>query len=154
MKFEPKTEEEINAGNLLEGGDYDFEVAKAEEAVSKKGNEMVKLTIHIMDNEDRRHTVFDYLVSSDESAFKLRGFAESVGLLEQYEAGEIRAEQMEGRAGSCKIGIDDKDKSYPAKNVVRAYLKPKAPASAMNGAKKGSSAQILDDDVPFAPEWR
>lgn len=146
VRFEPKTEAEISAANLLEAGQYVFEVAKAEEKTSQNGNDMVKLTLAVFDNEDRRHPVFDYLVGTDGAAYKIRHFAESVGLLSQYEAGEIRAEQMEGRTGKCQVGIDDKNKQYPAKNIIRDYV----PAGVSAPPKaNGKSAPIIDDDLPF-----
>lgn len=148
MRFQPKSEEEINAANLLTAGDYDFEVSAASEEVSAKGNDMVKLTLHIEGEEGRRHTVFDYLVGSDASMFKVRGFAVCVGLLPQYEVGEMSADSMIGRTGRCQIGIDDKNKAYAPKNVVRVYHKP------MNGtaaapASKAQGAAVVDDDIPF-----
>lgn len=154
MRFQPKSEDEINAANLLAGGDYDFEVFAASEEVSTKGNDMVKLTLHIEGEEGRRHTVFDYLVGSDASMFKVRGFAVCVGLLPQYEMGEMSAESMIGRTGRCQIGIDDKNKAYAPKNVVRMYHKPVNGTAAAPVAAKGSAPAMVDDDIPFAPEVR
>lgn len=148
MRFQPKSEEEINAANLLPGGDYDFEVFAASEEVSAKGNDMVKLTLHIEGEEGRRHTVFDYLVGSDASMFKVRGFAVCVGLLPQYEVGEMSADSMIGRTGRCQIGIDDKNKAYAPKNVVRMYHKPMN-GTAMAPASKAQAAAVVDDDIPF-----
>lgn len=151
MKFEPKTEEEINAANLLVGGDYDFEVANAEEGQSKAGNDMIKLTLHIEGEEGRRHTVFDYLVGSEASMYKVRSFAECVGLLDYYNKGELQAVQMPGRTGRCQIGIDHKDKAYAPKNIVRSYQKP---GTKGNGAMPPPKAaqpkrEPIDDDIPF-----
>src|SRR5688572_8987205 len=99
MRFEPKSEDEIAAANLLADGDYIFEVADAKEETSKAGNDMVKLKLNVVGEEDRMHVIFDYLVSSEGAAFKLRHFAESVGLLPEYERGEITADQMIGCNG-------------------------------------------------------
>lgn len=151
MKFVPKSEEEINASNLLTGGDYDFEVAKAEEAESKAGNPMIALTLNIEGEEGRRHVVFDYLVGSDASMFKVRSFAEAVGLLAEYNNGEMPAEALPGRTGRAQIGIDDKNKAYAPKNVVRVYHKP---AAGSNGAKPPALAKKpgfdpMDSEIPF-----
>lgn len=156
MRFQPKSEEEIAAANLLLGGEYAFEVAKAEEGTSKAGNDMVKLQLHILDTEDRNHVVFDYLVHTDGSAYKVRHFAEAVGLLGDYERGEMKAEDMVGRTGHCQVGIDDKNKQYPAKNVIRDYKPANGNAGAsMPASQKGNGpATIVDDTIPFAPEWR
>lgn len=152
MRFEPKTEEELNAGNLMANGEYDFEVADAEEQTSKKsGNDMIKLKLNFDGDEGRRHVVFDYLVGSEASLYKVRGFAEAVGLLPQYESGELQAVMMNGRTGRAKVEIDHKDKAYPAKNVIRNYIKPKNGAAP---ATKGNHHAVVDDEIPFAPEWR
>lgn len=147
MKFEPKTEEELNAANLLANGEYDFEVAEAEEQTSKAGNDMVKLKLNFEDTEGRKHIVFDYLVGSESSLYKVHGFASCVGLLPQYEKGEMQAVMMYGRTGRAKVEIDHKDKAYPAKNVVRNYLKPKNGAAPV--AKAASVRDDMDSEIPF-----
>lgn len=150
MKFTPKTEEEIGAANLLAGGDYDFEVAKAEEKTSQAGNDMIALTLHIEGDEGRRHTVFDYLVGSDASMYKVRGFAEAVGLLNEYNSGEMPASIMAGRTGRAQIGIDDKNKAYAPKNIVRAYHKPGKTGNGASAPPKGHpAAASMDDEIPF-----
>lgn len=156
MRFEPKTEEELQSMNLLEGGEYDFEVLDAKDDTSKNGNDMVKLKLGVYGDGERQHWVYDYLVATEASAYKIRGFAESAGLLNEYLLGEINAEQMVGKTGRCQIGIQkDKSGQYPDKNIVRNYIK----AESSGGAKKESKpanggAVVMDDDIPFAPEWR
>jgi len=152
MRFTPKSEEEITAANLLEGGEYPFEVADAEEGQSKSGNDMIKLRLKVLGPDERQYGVFDYLVGTEGSAYKVRHFAESVGLLPQYEAGELEAISLIGRTGYCQVGIDDKNKAYPAKNVIRDYL---AKVSAASGSgvpsnkPKGQAPAMVDDDIPF-----
>lgn len=148
MRFQPKTEEEIAVANLLIGGDYPFEVVNAEEQTSKAGNDMVKLRLNVINAEDRGHTIFDYLVGTEGAAYKLRHFAESVGLLAEYERGEMTADQMVGRSGTCQVGIQkDKSGQYPDKNVIRDYVVPKKNG---NGADKPKSAKDdFDSEIPF-----
>jgi len=69
MKFKHKTEEELQSMFLLHEGTYQFVVTKAEDAMSKSNNEMIKLTLKIMDKAGREHTVYDYLLEAME--FKL-----------------------------------------------------------------------------------
>jgi hypothetical protein len=155
VKFQPKSEEEIAAANLLVGGDYAFEVTKAEEQTSKAGNDMVKLQLNIPDEEERSHTVFDYLVGTEGAAYKVRHFAEAVGLLDDYERGELKADDMVGRSGIAVVGIQ-KQSGYPDKNVIRDYKPAHSSAAAAPAAtKKGNGpARDMDDSIPFAPEWR
>jgi hypothetical protein len=155
MKFTPKSEEEISAANLVAAGDYDFEVADAKEETSKGGNDMVKLKLNIEGEEGRRHVVFDYLVGTEASMFKVRGFAETTGMLPQYDRGDMDPSEMIGRTGRATIAIDDKNKAYAPKNVVRAYLKADAKTNGSAAMPpRASSRHPIDDDIPFAPEWR
>lgn len=152
MRFEPKSEKEIAEANLWPAGEYDFEITEAAEEVSKKGNDMVHLQVTIYNQDGNSRRVDDYLVSTNEAAFKLRQFAESVGLLTQYEGGEITADEMIGRAGRCKVIVKkDNTGQYADKNAIGAYLKPKAAQQKANGgaARPTTLAQDLSDDIPF-----
>ncbi len=153
MRFEPKTEKEVAVDGLLPLGDYDFEVAHAEEKQSGAGNDMIALRLRVYDNEGQFRTVFDYLVGTDGAAYKVRHFAYSVGLGAQYEKGELRADDLEGRTGKAKVCIKkDKSKQYPDKNAIADYLPPGA---AGNGAAKPGAADPrpepppFDDEIPF-----
>lgn len=142
MKNKVYTEAEIQAMNLRDPGEYDFAVVDATEERSKSGNEMVKLKLQLEDKEGRNFTIFDYLVSTENMAYKLRHFARSVGLMEKYEAGDMAAEYMTGRVGKCKVGVKAATSEYPAKNVISDYLgtaDPEAPAP----------KELLDDEIPF-----
>lgn len=144
MRVEPKSEAEIQALNLRNPGEYDFAVLEAEEKLSQKGNEMVELKIQMEDSEGRRFTLFDYLVSIDSMAYKVRHFAEATGLLPEYEKGDMAAEYMIGRTGRCKVGVQPAKGAYPAKNVVADYI-----AIAGSPAPAAKTAELVDDEIPF-----
>lgn len=148
MRFQPKTEKEIAEANLLPIGEYDFEVTDAVEKQSKAGNDMVELAIKVYDTEGVGRIVNDWLVDTEKAAFKIRHFAEAVGLLPDYERGSIPAEIMVGRAGRCKVSIKkDTTGQYPDKNGIADYIKAKV----TNGAAPRSpvTAADLNDDIPF-----
>lgn len=150
MRVTPKTEAEIAQAGLLPLGAYDFEVTEATEDQSKAGNDMISLKVRVYDNEGAGRTIFDWLVSTDGGAFKVRHFAYGVGLLKQYETGELRAADMVGCTGKCRVVIK-KSEGYPDKNAIADYL---APGSSGNGAAPGvrdprPEPPPLDDDVPF-----
>jgi hypothetical protein len=156
MRFDPKSEKEIAEANLWPASEYDFEVIEAKEETSKAGNDMVHLSVKIYDAEGNFRTLDDYLVGTEKAAFKIRHFAESVGMLSDYESGEIPAEAMIGRAGKCKvIVVKDKSGQYADKNSIGDYLKPKAGngvAGSFTGAPmkpKAPLTQDLDDEIPF-----
>ena len=156
MRFEPKSEDELNKFSVMPAGDYDFEVKDAEEQLSKAGNEMTKLTLAVYDNDGEPNFVFDYLVASAKSMFKLSTFAKSVGLYSNYEAGNIPADLMIGRIGRCKLGIEPANGQYAAKNKVLSYYEMKGGQAPANNPKpaQGSPMPDLDDSIPFAPEFR
>lgn len=167
MKFDPKSAEELVAETLLPAGTYPFEVIAASDEFSKAGNEMIKLKLSVFGNDGDAHHVFDYLL--EKLAFKLRHFAETTGLLKDYEKGELTAFACNEKAGYVKISIEDSP-GYGAKNVVKDYVVPASdakPAPAkpaakanparpvMNAAHKASmnaqapAAAPFNDDIPF-----
>jgi len=121
MEFQPKSEDEVKRGKLLEAGIYDFEVLQAEPGQSKSGNEMIKLKIGVYGSTSDRISlhVYDYLLAAFEA--KLRHFCDSVGLLGKYEQGSLCAEDCKGRSGQVKLIIEEAGQ-YPAKNAVRDYV--------------------------------
>jgi hypothetical protein len=161
MKFNPISEEEAEAqsSDLWPAGEYDFEVREATEKESSAGNDMTELELWIYDKHGSRRLVFDYLVATEKSAWKLRHFAASCGLLPQYQKGVLMANEMVGRTGKCEIGIR-KQEGYADKNTVRSYLKAAATGEQAQERVPGSSrikspgrvkapAGDIEDDIPF-----
>lgn len=148
MRFQPKTEKEVAEAGLLPNGVYDFEVIDANEKQSKKGNDMVELKIRLYDAEGAARTIFDYLVDTEGGAYKIRHFAAATGMLENYERGELRAEDMAGKSGSCQVAIQkDKTGQYPDKNTVRDYLSDEG--GAPRAAPKAKIDAEMEDEIPF-----
>jgi hypothetical protein len=150
MRFTPKSEAEIAQGDLFPAGVYDFEVNSAEEAVSKAGNDMIKVRLDVFNDDGGKTTVFDYLMEA--AAYKLRHMAEVCGLLDDYESGHLDADDLVGKAGRVKIGIQkDKTGQYADKNNVVDYIvedKRIASLSTKPMPRRGKAAD-LDDDIPF-----
>jgi hypothetical protein len=165
MKVTPKTEEELAAEGsgpieLLRDGVYDFEVALAEERTSNKtGQEMIELQLRVFGPNGQAKKVYDYLIEGAMS-YKVKHFAEAVGLTRAYEAGELSAYDCEGKQGRAKIGREPARDGYQAKNrvidyeVATAAARPaqaaaRAPArSAAQPARRHSPSDI-DDEIPF-----
>ena len=124
MRFTPKTEAELKESELLPEGEYTFEILTAEDTQSKStGNDMLKLSLRIFENGgENSQRVFDYLVSIDSMIWKIRHFAEAIGMLPEYESGEMLAETLPGRTGKCKIVIQPASGQWDAKNAVKDYL--------------------------------
>ena len=140
MRFEPKSEAEIAQAGLWAKGTYDFEVAEANEKVSSKGNDMVELIVRVYDQEGKSRKIFDWLVSTDGAAYKIRNFAAATGMLPDYEKGELRASEMVGKTGKCELIISkDKSGQYPDKNAIADYV--------TGGASV--KREDLEDEIPF-----
>lgn len=154
MNFNPKSEGEVQQFNLLPDGIYDFEVMSAKDRVSKKGNEMIELKLGIWQGDKITHYIFDYLLSDDQSAYKLRHCCDTTGLIDKYDSGTLTANMFEARTGKAKIGTQkDKTGQYADKNVVRDYI-PR-PTKSENALTQTHSAEPLpdmrpvEDDLPF-----
>jgi hypothetical protein len=173
MIFKPKSEHELATDDLFPAGQYDFEVRNADEAVSKtSGADMIKLELYVFRPDGERRIVYDYLVGTEGGQRKIRGFSAAVGLLAQYEKGELLAVDMVQRTGQLKLRVEtDKTGQFPDKNSVADYLKPKAaPASVAQPVSRslrpspaaearkpvpaGAGGGDLDDEIPFGPCWQ
>lgn len=142
MRITPKSQEEIDLEGLLEKGVYDFEVLKAEDKVSKKGNEMIHVKLKVF-HEDGFQFVDDWLMEA--MSYKLRHFCETANLLDRYESGELAAEDCIGRSGRVKIDIEPAGE-YPAKNVVKDYGEAKKVTAADKGPLMNAGPKIPADD--------
>lgn len=148
MRFDPKSESDIQESSLLPEGEYDFTITGAEEKTSKAGNDMIALSLNVFDEEGRTHKVRDWLLAGDKGARKLRGFCEAVNLLAEYDGGEVTAEMMPEQSGRVKIKINPAG-DYPASNGVVYYIRPKSDGPKKFGAPPRKLAPALDDDLPF-----
>ena len=156
MEIKPKSREEIAREKLLKTGIYDFEVMWAEETTSKKsGNPMVKIKIRVFHDGGEAH-IYDYIVSTQVE--KLCAFCDAVGLSKEYDAGDVKSDDMEGRSGRVKIGIEDEkpkedgEGNWPAKNKVKDYL-PKAEGEGGRKVEKPEPTPAEnaaeDEEIPF-----
>lgn len=118
MRFQPKTQEQIDAESLCADGVFPFTIKKAEEAEDKNGNGFFKLKLFVHDN-DRDWHVYDN-VSPNWMAHKLLHLCEGTGLGAKYQSGNLSAEDLIDRQGHCEITMEEAGK-YPAKNVVVDY---------------------------------
>ena len=140
MIFKPKSEAEVNAFEIFPAGEYDFDIIKASDEVSSKGNEMIKLELDIYAQNGNKTRVFDYLLEN--VAYKLKHFCDCTGLVKEYEEGVLNAAMCKGKSGKCLLIIQkDKTGEYPDKNAVKDYC------------KKEKSGMNLDDineeELPF-----
>jgi len=145
MNYTPKTENELQELDLLAAGNYPFRVTTAEDAVSKKGNDMIKMKLHVMDPQTNRQTfVFDYLMEA--MAHKLRHFCEAVDMLDKYESGTLTPKDCEGQEGELELIVEPAGE-WPAKNAVKDYniFTEDKPAE----TTKLTAKPTENDEIPF-----
>ena len=142
MRFNPLSEEEVL--NLLPEGEYDFVVQAAEDKVSQKGNDMIKLTLGIWDKKGQEHTVFDYLAMM----FKIKHFADATGLESLYQSGGYDASDCLGKSGKCKVLQEEGKGAFPPKNIVKDYIKSDGSHISIPAQNKEPSFDN-ENDIPF-----
>ena len=151
MKFNSMTKEQIQELNLMQPGIYNFQVTDALDQKSKNGNDIIKLILKVWDNDGRERVIFDYLVDVAAFHYKLRNFAETSGMLDKYDHGNIDADDCKNKLGKLKIIIQkDKTGQYPDKNAVADYIMAKGIVIKPAEPETDSSIPVeFDDDVPF-----
>lgn len=157
MKVTPRSEEEVNAMDTLPAGKYDFEVRDAVEKYSQSGNEMIELVLTVFGEDGSHRTVYDWLVSSDANLCirKVRHFSACVGLLGQYESGELNVDSLIGLSGRVELSVD-RDPQYGSRNRVADYCVPGDYVSRSESQKPDASEVVNpnkpranDGEVPF-----
>jgi hypothetical protein len=147
MKVTPFSDEELTkqqeqARMLLEPGEYAFEVIEATDAVSSKGNEMIKLGLKVYRQPAGSRFVKDCVL--EKMPHKLKHFAFSTGLGQLYLQGGFNAADCIGRTGRAMIIVEQ----YNGKdtNKVEDYVVP-TETEMPSGIPKADHK--TDDSIPF-----
>jgi len=146
MKFTPISEADAATAGLWPSKIYDFEVIESADETSNAGNEMIKLNVAIFNDEGKHRKIFDYLVASEKTQYKVRHFAAATGLLPLYEKGELRAEDCMHKTGRCQVRLEPAAKGYPAKNTIGDYV-PVVAGAPLIASK--APEEMQDDEIPF-----
>lgn len=151
MRFEPKTRQQIEdeekkrlEESLLPKGTYDFEVFRAEDKVSSKGNDMIALGLRIFAPDGSTPFVNDWILEA--FAHKLRHFCETTGLIALYDAGGLCAADCLRASGKVQLDIEKAKGNYGPKNVVKDY--GAGPESDQMPSER-RPVEDDDDQVPF-----
>lgn len=126
---------------LIPEGQYDATILKAEDAVSKKGNEMLVVVVHIWGPDGNHVEVTDYLVDTPQMQFKIRHLCESTHV--DYATPVLLPEHFTGKP--VRVNVGRKVDSYGAKNVIYDYL----PRGGEGPVVQMMPAQESDPDLPF-----
>ncbi len=136
MQYTPYTEAEIKSMNIMEEGIYDFKVIEVitQEHYNvplrdKNGNEMAKVKLLIIDNNPFERTLFTYISGDKRFAYKLRHFAQTLGMISQYDGGTFRIEDSLGKTGKANIVVkrgtlknDGSGEVWPDRNDVKDFV--------------------------------
>jgi hypothetical protein len=108
---------------LLPAGWHDARITEAIEKPSKRGNDMIELTIIVPDADGNERTLRDWLTDSTLGAAKLRHCCQAIPgdlALAKYETGLLTAEVFPGHDVRVKISIE-KRRGYPDANRIEDY---------------------------------
>lgn len=151
--YKPKSEEQLDKEGLLPDAEYDFEVVETKDKPSQKtGNFMYTLKLHIFGEDGYTRIVWDYIaLGSNFAERKLRHAADSAGIIDIYETGNMKPSDFQGRTGKVKLKQVPAKDGYPAKNVVDDYIKREISGVTYDAPKKAAvpTTNDLDDSIPF-----
>jgi len=118
MRYEPLTNEQIDDLNpKFTFGLCRFRVIAAEEKLSSKKNPMINLTLLVKDGAGVERRVFDHLVATPKSTFKIKQFCEQTGVEYDGHLTDRGCLNKEGHCITAKDGDYVKITSYNTKNV-------------------------------------
>lgn len=170
MQYTPITQQQADAqaaqvkNVLLPKGNYAGVVQQAKEKRSSEGNDMIELVVDFEHPDNgRRVRVWDYLVPTDKAAWKLQHFAASAGIVAEYDAGTMGAQDCEGCIVRCEVRIEKGKDGNEDRNKIVDYL-PKGGSAAPRSSSvegfaprrervvvpaDGDNSPIRDDEIPF-----
>jgi hypothetical protein len=164
MKYQPYTEAQIQSMNVMEPGIYSFQVLEVitwdqygKELRDKNGNDMAKLKLAITDQEGRERPLFTYITGDGAFAYKLRHFAKSIGMIQQYEDAIFNIAETVGKRGLADIVIkkgtlkqDGSGEMWADRNDVKDFM-TNADGNVVSHSHQPTTPQVdeISEDVPF-----
>jgi hypothetical protein len=142
---------------LLKEGEYDAVIESSLDKISaNSGNPMMDITLQVFDENGKPHSVRDFLVFTKIMMWKVVHFADSAGLMKEYEEQKLCSDVARGSRVRVKITIEEggiipEDKlkgkpagsKYPDKNKVEDYVKKE------DQNPNPDVVPFEDDDVAF-----
>lgn len=152
--YEVLTEEQAMAERfqLMKEGVYEAVVHTSMDTLSKgSNNNMMDMTLRVFDEQGKEHDIRDFLVFTKGMMWKIIHFAESAGLMNEYNAGKLCSAIVVDKVVKVKVSIE-KGKEIPADK-----LKGKAPGTCYSDKNKiedyvsneDNDNKIKEDEIPF-----
>lgn len=147
---------------LVKEGIYDAVITASQDTISaNSGNPMMDMTVTVYDENGKARDIRDFLVFTKAMMWKVVHFADSAGILKEYEAGKLCSEVAIGKRVQVKITVEEgseipQDKlkgkplgsKYPDKNKVEDYIK-KGDQGVPGVQDPNSPPPFTDDEIPF-----
>jgi hypothetical protein len=162
MKITPIDENEYSSRNLWADGVYPCSIVECEEGASKKtGAAFFKMKVQLFNEENQSTNLFYYMMAEGNAAWQLRAGVEALGLLDNYRAGEISADDFYQKTAYAFVGHQSATDQYPAKNIIKGFRAdppanktsaPVKPAQKVQQLQKKQSVGSFDDlmdDIPL-----
>jgi hypothetical protein len=162
MRFTPKTDQQFEQEDKERkekflwprGTLVDYEIISAVSKKSKKGNEMLELSVQVYSPEGMKQTITDYI--GEWNLFKLKHICEANGMTAEYEAGEVDANLLYDKVGKAKLGVQKGGENpnggnYPDRNTIDDYFKEATGAQPRQPITKtrAEMENELNDQIPF-----
>lgn len=153
MQFTPIDEKEYAMRDVWPSGWYAATIGDAPtsviEKISKSGNNMFQVNLIVYGENGGFKLLTAYIMADGKAAFQLREAAEAFGVLEQYREGKLTAEDLKGKSGYVKLGIEeDLTGQYKPKNKIVSY-RAELPKNAVTPKVDANAPLLGDDEIPF-----
>lgn len=113
MPFIKANLDDVQEGTIVPEGEYDLKIIKAEETESKKGNDMIALTIKVDEKEYANARLIGHWLLSDEGADEQQAYLRQIEFKRFCVcfdlAYDCEAEDMVGAVGRAMLVQEDGD---------------------------------------------
>ena len=144
--------EEDKVRNLLPDGLYPFTVKEIQQKPNKNGGQQLIVTLSVGDSTGLEHTITDWIqLEIEQMAWKFRHFASSCGLIDLYDAKQLKAENFNRKNGVVKIGVNEYEKDGEMKkgNKVLDYLISGNASPSKLKPLPDKKSDFINDNIPF-----
>lgn len=165
MKYTPYTEAQIQSMNVMDPGVYAFRVLEVitwnqygAELKDRNGNAMAKLKLAIIEPDGKERVLYTYVSGDGAFAYKLRHFAKSIGMIQQYEDAIFNISDTVGKSGFADIVIkrgafkeDGSGDMWPDRNDVKDFM-TNADGNPVPHSHESPPPQVnqaMEEDIPF-----
>lgn len=157
MAWEYKREESSNEFQVIPEGEYRIRIKSADKAVSKSGNDMLKLTFEV---SGYNSLLFHYIVfMADRPEITNRMLTQFFDSFKDIPEGEFDTSKWIGKVGACKVKHEEYNGKQSAKihyfinankqGSLPAWKEPTNNTTASTSNTTGGYADIEIEDMPF-----